>query len=219
MGDIIFDTQSSVGLATPAANKALVFVDSVGKILSVKDDSGRVAASYRNSSVASQGAGFSSDTWVTGSDIIIPTFGFLQTRTQLKWAISASKTGAGTATPVYTLRIGSARSTADTGRMTITGPAQTAIADIGTLNIIVTITTVGALGTWRGTAWWDHRGTAASTTVGGVGFANDGSGHVEQTAATAFDMTALSGQYVSLSINGGASAAWTLTQVMANADW
>lgn len=70
----------------------------------------------------------------------------------------------------------------------------------------------------QGTAWWDHRGTAANTTTSGTGFANDSTGHVEGTSA-GFDNSALGGQYIGLSVNGGASASWTVTQVWANASW
>jgi Zn-dependent alcohol dehydrogenase len=100
----------------------------------------------------------------------------------------------------------------------MTGPAQTAIADIGTLNIMVTVRTIGATGVIQGTAWWDHRGTAANTTTSGTGFANDTTGHVETTSG-AIDVTAYAGKYVGLSINGGTSASWTVTQVWADASW
>ena len=142
----------------------------------------------------------------------------LQTSTWIQWQISCSKTGAGVAQPVYTIRTGTLRSTSDTSRLALTGPAQTAVADIGTLIILVTVRTIGASGVIQGTAWWDHRGTAANTTTSGTGFANDSTGHIEGTSA-GFDMTALAGSYISLSINGGASAAWSPTQVVAQANW
>lgn len=216
MADALFTTQSSVGLATPAAGTALVFIDSVGKILCVKDDAGRIAAYSDNASTAAQGAGFATDTWVTNSDILIPTFGFLQTKTKFTWMLSASKTAAGVAQPIYVIRTGSNRSTADTARLTLTGPAQTAIADIGTLYIEAVVRSVGASGVIAGSAAWLHQGTVTSST-GGTGFANNDSGHIEGNAT--FDMTALSGLYASLSINGGLNAAWTVTWVKAEAVW
>src|SRR5687767_11489060 len=89
---------------TPSQDSARIFVDSIAEILCVKDDSGRVRGQSNNSSIASQGAGFATDTYVTGSDLIIPSFG-LQARTMFRWVLSASKTAAGTATPVYSIRI------------------------------------------------------------------------------------------------------------------
>lgn len=215
MGDVFIAAQSAP--TTPSAGNALWWVDTTAKIFCVKDDAGRIAATSSNAATAAQGAGFASDTYVTNSDLLIPSFG-LQAKTRFLWRISASKSGAGIAQPIYVVRIGTLRTVAgDTARLTITGPAQTAIADIGNLNIMVTVRNVGASGVLQGTAWWDHRGTAASST-GGVGFANDGTGHTETTAA-GFDTSALGGSYVGLSLNGGTSASWTITQVWADAFW
>lgn len=44
------------------------------------------------------------------------------------------------------------------------------------------------------------------------------SGQVEGTSS-AFANDALGGSYIGLSINGGTSAAWTVTQVIAEAKW
>lgn len=214
MADILLDTQSAP--ATPAAGKAIVFVDTTAKILCVKDDTGRVAAQSANAAIAATAAGFAADTYLTNSDILVPSFG-VQAKTFIRWQISASKTAAGVATPVYTIRIGAARTTADTARLVLTGPAQTAIADVGTLNILITVRNIGAAAVIAGTAWWDHRGTIASSTIG-TGFASDGTGHVEGASA-AFDSSAMGGQFIGLSLNGGASAAWTITQNTAEATW
>jgi hypothetical protein len=59
----------------------------------------------------------------------------------------------------------------------------------------------------QGTVNWSHNGAAA-------GFCNNDSGSVE-ASSSAFDNSALAGSYVGLSINGGASSAWTLTQCVA----
>lgn len=202
--------------STPASGKGSVFIDTNG-ILCYKDDAGRVWGSSYNRSVAAQGAGFAADTWVTNSDLIIPSFS-LQAKAGILWQISGSKSGAGTAQPIYVVRTGTARSTSDTARLTLTGPAQTAIADIGTLNILITVRVGGAATVIQGSAWWNHRGTAANTTTSGTGFANDSTGHIEGTGG-AFDSTAIGGHYISLSINGGTSASWTITQVVAQAEW
>lgn len=215
MADILLDEQSAP--STPSAGQGVIFVDTTGILCTKNGDAARVYGQTNNASIASVGPGFSSDTYMTDSDILIPTFGF-QVRTTFKWLVSASKTAAGVATPIYNIRIGAARSTADTAVLTLTGPAQTAVADIGTLTIICVVRSVSATGVIQGTAWWDHRGTAANTTTSGTGFANDSTGHVEGTSA-GFNNSALSGQYVGLSINGGASAAWTVTQVWAEANW
>lgn len=194
---------------TPPSGAAISFVDSTAKILCVRDDAGRVSARSANSSTASQGAGFSSDTYVTDSDVLIPSFG-VQAKTQITWRISASKTAAGTATPVFSIRIGAARTTSDTARLQITGPAQSAATDTAVYTIIITVRSVDAsTGAIQGTVTNQH--DAGATT----GFSNTA---VHGTSA-GFDNSALGGQYIGLSINGGASAAWTITQVQSQASW
>ncbi len=195
---------------TPAAGYSTTWPDSTSPQWFTIDDAGRVWGRSFNAATAAQGAGFSSDTYVTNSDILIPSFGF-QAKTVFVWTVSASKTAASTATPVYSIRIGANRTTGDTARLAITGPAQTAAADVGELTILVTVRSVGASGVIQGSTFWRHNGAA-------VGFCNNDAGAVEATSS-GFDNSALGGQYIGLSINGGASAAWTLTQVRAEADW
>lgn len=201
--------------ATPGGAVAIPWVDNVLPGLFVKDKNGRVWGRTHRASVATQ-AGFSADTYVTNSGLLIGSFG-VQAQTIFEWQLSASKTGAGAATPIYIIRIGTNQTTGDTARLTLTGPIQTAVADIGTLNIRVVVRNVGAAGVLQGTAWWDHQGTAASST-GGTGFANNSTGHVVGTSA-AFDNSALSTNFVGLSVNGGASASWTVTDVFGDARW
>lgn len=215
MADILIDNQSAP--STPSSGKSVVFVDSTSKKLVYKDDSGRYwSPGSRNWSIANDVSAFATDLYLVGSNVLLPSFG-MQAGTKYFLQASASKTGNGTGTPVYTVRIGSAGSAADTSRLALTGPAQTAIADIGTLNILLVVRNVGASGVIQGTAWWEHRGTAANTTTSGTGFANDSTGHVEGTA-TPYDNSAEGGKYIGISINGGASNAWTVTQVHAQLD-
>jgi hypothetical protein len=206
--------------STPSSGSGTIFVDSTTSRLSFVDDNGRkyvvTGGGLTNASIASLTVN-AADTYVTDSDLLIPAFG-VQARTRFVWQISASKTGAGVATPIYSVRIGAARTTSDTARLALTGPAQTAVADIGTLIIMVTVRTIGAAGVIQGTAFWAHRGTAANTTTSGTGFANDSTGHVEGTSA-GFDNSALGGQYIGISLNSGTSGVWTLTQCHATAEF
>lgn len=216
MADILLDEESVP--STPSSGAGVIYIDSTSSQLVNKDDGGRCNAFSFNASVAAQAGGFASDTYLTNSDLLIPSFG-LQVKTNFLWKISCSKTGLGTATPIYIIRVGTTKTTAsDPAQLTLTGPAQTAVADIGTLYIMATVRTIGAAGVIQGSAWWVHRGTAANTTTSGTGFANDSTGHVEGTSA-GINMTAFAGSYVGLSVNGGASAVWTPTQVIAEVNW
>lgn len=208
---------ASSTIGTPASGKLAAFMDSTSKLPGYKNDAGRFLMQSDNAAIAGITVN-AADTYVTDSDLLIPSFG-MQTRAKFEWKISVSKTAAGVATPIYNIRIGTLRTVAgDTARLVLTGPAQTAIADVGTLNIMVTVRAVSAtVGVIQGTAWWDHRGTAASSTIG-VGFANDGTGHVEGTSSN-FDNSALGASYIGISLNSGASGVWTTTQAWASAKW
>ena len=208
MADILLEEQSSPG--TPSAGQGIIFIDTSASVLIHKDDSGGHHGGLCRAAIAAQGPGFAADTYITNSGLILPSFS-MQAGMVFLWNISASKTGASTATPIYQVRIGAAQTTGDTSVLTLTGPAQTAIADIGTFRIMLTCRSVGVTGVIQGTAWWTHTGTAASTTVQGTGFANNGTGHIEGTSG-GFNNTALGGQFIGLSINGGAASVWTLTQ-------
>jgi hypothetical protein len=202
MGDIQLATQS--GPVTPGSGNAILFIDTTVEKLFIKDDAGLYHGRTSRSAVASQGPGFAADTYVTNSGVQVPSFG-MQAEMQFVWSLSLSKTAAGVATPVFNIRLGAAQTTADTARLTITGPAQTAAIDVALLAIMVTVRSVSAAGVIQGLVNWSHNGAAA-------GFANNNSGSVEGTSA-AFDNSAVGGLFLGLSINGGAAAAWTLTQV------
>ncbi len=208
MADILIENQSIP--STPSSGQCVIFTDNSAKAIFLLNDLGVIFGRTDNASTAAQGAGFSSDTYVTNSDIQIPSFSF-RVGTMIRWIIACSKTAAGTATPVYTIRIGSNRSTADTSRLAITGPAQTAAADNAVITIMVVVRSIGASGVIQGDMTIDHN-------LAATGFANNASAIVTGTSS-GFDMTAIGGRYVGISINAGASAAWTLTQVRVEAKW
>jgi hypothetical protein len=114
----------------------------------------------------------------------------------------ASKTAAGTATPIINIRFGTAQSTADTSRLTFTLRAQTAAADEGIFDVEAIFTADGATATLGGIAFARHRATT-------TGFQNAVTGEQVATGA-AFDSTVAS-SYIGASVNGGTSAAWTVT--------
>lgn len=78
-----------------------------------------------NQSTSAQGAGFSTDTYLTGSSINIPSSG-LKAGTRYHLVFSVNKTAAGTATPIINVRFGTGGTTSDTSRLTFTFNAGTA---------------------------------------------------------------------------------------------
>lgn len=208
----IFAAEQTVP-STPAAGSAIIYPDSTSNLWAFVNDAGRKGVLWgatHNASIVAQGAGFATDTYVTDSDLLIPSFG-LQARSKFRWTVCAVKTAAGTAGPVFSFRIGANRTTADTARLQITGTAQTAAIDNAIITLLVTVRSVSATGVIQGTLGILHNGS-------GTGFANNIAGSGDATSA-AFDNSALQGQYIGLSIDAGASAAWTITQVHAEAMW
>lgn len=209
MSDVTIEQQSGASSGTIAASNHAIFVDSSAGILCTKDSAGIYRGRSKNAAIASQ-AGFAADTYVLNSNLVIPSFS-LQAKTRLLWLISAAKTAAGIATPIFQIRIGAAGALADTSRLTLTGSAQTAAIDQGVFLIMATVRNVGAAGVIAGTLSLAHN-------LAATGFASNAAGVVEANGA-GFDNTALGGLHIGLSINGGASAAWTVTQVQVEADW
>lgn len=204
MADIALDNQVAPG--TPGSAASILFVDSGTKKLTLKDDTGRLwtpGAGSRNWSTSSQAPTAATDTYLTNSDLLIPSYG-IQAGTRLFWEISVSKTAAGTAQPIWTFRQGANRTTGDTSRLAATGVAQTAAADVGVFILMGTFRTAGAAAVLQLTVMLDHNlGTA--TGLGGIS---------EHTAGS-FDASAIGGTYFGVSLNTGTSGAWTITQINA----
>jgi hypothetical protein len=201
MADILFDTQTVP--TTPGAGKAVAFIESVNKRLTVKDDSGRtntLMGNIRNWSTADVVAN-AADTYLTGSGLAIPSGLASQAGMILRWTLAMTKTAAGTAAPVWNLRVGTAGTTADTARCVFTSPsAQTAATDTGMVDIVAILRNVGASGVIAGVLTLSH---ANATT----GLASLGTVCLQVTSA-GFDTT-VAGLVYGISVNPGASAVWT----------
>lgn len=160
-------------------------------------------------STAAQGPGFSSDTYVTGS--AFPVTGRLQAGSFLRWRISMSKTAAGTAAPTYNIRYGTAGAVGDTSRVLFTGPAQSGVADTAILEITAQFRAVGASAIIQGELELHH-----NLAVTGFATVNPAGLVILSTTSSAFDSTP-TGSIIGISMNGGASAAWTVTSVLVGA--
>src|ERR1700676_4923563 len=106
--------------STPGASQSILFIDSITKKFCQMDDSGHVNGSplSRNSSIASQ-ALTSVDTYINGSNLLLPTFG-MQVGQIYRWIISLSKTAAGNAAAIVNIRIGAAGAIGDTAQLILT---------------------------------------------------------------------------------------------------
>jgi hypothetical protein len=148
------------------------------------------------------------DVYLAGSSVSIPA-GRLQARSMYRARIDLSKTSAaGTAAPVLSVRIGTAGTTADAARATLTFAAQTAVADDGFIDLYVTFRSVGAStsAVIQAAALLDHRLAATGLSTANTSIArNTGAG---------FDST-VANLKIGCSINMGASFAGTTDLVQA----
>lgn len=162
------------------------------------------AGGLYNYATTATGAGFATDTYLTGSAIAIPAG--IQAGTIYRCLFYATKTAAGTATPILTIRYGTAATTADTSRCALTFTAQTGAIDTATFEVVVVFASVGS-GTsavLKGIGKISHVLAATGFSTSNVGLAtNTGAG---------FDST-LANAKIGMSANGGTSAAWTVQLV------
>ena len=159
-----------------------------------------------NASIAAQGPGFAADTYLTDSGILIPA-GALQVRSMYRCKFNIVKTGAGTATPIINVRFGTNGTTADTSRGTLTHTAQTAVIDEGVYEFFATFRAIGASAVLQSLGRMTHRLVA-------TGFGNTAVSEPEIATSGTFD-SGVANSIIGLSVNGGTSAAWTVSLVQA----
>lgn len=173
----------------------------------VKDGSqfvpGMALSSYSSSS---QGAGFATDTYITGSKIQMLSSP-LTGGSRYRLRFSVSKTAAGTATPIITVRIGTAGSTADTSICAFTFGAGTAAIDAGVFEVLCTLRSPGATATMQGIA--TLRNNLASTGL------SNATKVVTVTSSSFNSTTSTPNAYIGASYNGGTSASHTIQLVEA----
>jgi hypothetical protein len=199
MADILIDNQTAP--TTPAGSKSVIWVDSTSKRESVTDDGGIHRGIFaKNSSTSAQGLLATTEVYLTGSGLKIPSYG-MQVGMTFVWYISVAKTAAGVAAPIWTYRIGAAQTTADTSRLALTsGQIQTAAVCDGILTAMVYVPIASAVGT-----------IAGSGGTGPAGFGGGGAG----TSGTFDNTGTIAGQFLGLTVTTGTSAAWTVTAVSA----
>lgn len=115
---------------TLAAGESLEYVEGVGwfKI-------GILATPVApNFSVSAQTPTAATLTQLAGSSLVVPS-GKLKIGTILRWKFDITKTGAGTATSAYHVRIGTANGVGDAAILTFTKPLGTAVIDMGIIEI------------------------------------------------------------------------------------
>ena len=189
--------------ATPAANKGELYYSSTMSPASLAwiPESGvpaRLGGQWVNAATAAVGGGFAADTYMTGAQINIGTTGAWAAGMTYVARFDMTKTAAGTAAMVINVRLGTAGTTGDTSRLTLTGPAQTAAADTGVCECWVTFRSVGS-GTSAviaGAFMWLHN-------LGTTGLSGSAQVSTNSAASSGFDST--TSNTIGISFNGGTS--------------
>lgn len=161
---------------------------------------------YHNASTSAQGAGFATDTYLVGSNLALPS-GSPYVATTFRLTFDVVKTAAGTATPIITVRIGTAGTTADAAINTLTFGAGTAAIDTGQFEVICCFRTVGS-----GTAAVLQARANLTSNLATTGLSN--AVKCVTSTSSGFNSTTAS-SIIGVSYNGGASASHTVQLVRA----
>lgn len=164
------------------------------------------------SSLAAQ-TGFATDTYLAGSALALPT-GLIRAGTQMWWSFDVVKTAAGVAAPTVIIRFGTAGAIGDTARVTFTFSAQTGVVDRGVIEVWANFRTIGSgtSGVIAATARLHHQ-----LAVTGLNTVQPAGLQTLAVTSAGFDST-VANSFAGLSVNGGASAAWTTTVVQSLAN-
>lgn len=191
-------TSFEIYKATLATGDVLEYIEGVGFFILYSP----VLAPTANCNTSDVTAN-AADTILTGASLTVDKI--IQAGTVFRVRGAMTKTAAGTATPIFNVRYGTAGTTSDTSRGTHTLVAQTAATDTGWFDLEVAVRAVGASGQLQSTLRFEHKNTT-------TGLANAAQVQILQATSATFDTTP-SGSILSLSCNPGASGVWTFQNV------
>lgn len=154
-------------------------------------------------STAQQVISGNADTYLSGSLITFPA-GKLQAGSVYRCRFNVVKTAAGTAAPSVGVKVGTAGTTADSTRATVTFAAQTAVIDEGEFEVVVNVRSVGAAAVLAaaGKLWHRLVTTGLNATATFTSVLNTGASFDSSTATK-----------IGLVVNPGASGNFTINSV------
>ena len=204
MSELDLTNIAATSINTPASGVSALFLDSSGKVLSTKDDTGFVRAVRTNFSTAAQTPSATVRTYITGSNLAVGA-NKLQIGTIFRWKVSMTQTAAGIAASTFDICVGTAGTTADAARVSFTKPAGTAAIDEAWIDIIATLRgPLSGAGIMVGEFILNHNGnTAGHATTPTV---------ILNTISSGFDVT-VANLIVGLCITTGASDVITIQMV------
>jgi hypothetical protein len=187
---------------TLAAGDSLEYIEGVG-FFKVPNP---VDAPAPNISTADQVIGASVTAYITNSDLHISAGRPLKVGTVIRWHVTFNKTAAATAAMTFDIRVGTAGTTADTSRLSLSTGTQSAVIDNGEIEAAITVRSISASGVIHARMQFMH--DLVSTGLG-----NQQTHNAEATSAT-FDTTATNLVF-GLSLTTGASHSITIKSVVA----
>lgn len=204
MADILLDAQGTP--AAPAAGQAVIYPDNGNGLITFRTSTRihTLSGGIRNQNLADVVAS-AADTYLTGSALAVPQH-LLQAGTVFRWRLYMTKSAAGVAAPTWNVRVGTLGTVADASRLLFTGPAQTAVIDTGTVEIVAVLRNIGLAGILAG-------GLRLSHNLATTGFAVLGAPTLQVTSL-GFDTT-VANLIVGVSVNPGAAGVWTHQIVLA----
>lgn len=199
--------QADVSTAQTLTNKTLTAPALTSPVITGTPNINVLKSAFSTASVSSS---YSSDTYLAGSGIAMPTGGFTAGMAYYL-SFDVTKTAAGTAAFTVTLRIGTAAATSDAAILTFTFGAGTAAADTGIFDLVAYFRTVGATTTAVMVGNLECSHNLAATGIISTGASGYGS---LQVVSSGFDST-VAATTIGVSINGGASFVGSNTFVKA----
>lgn len=164
----------------------------------------------QNSSVASVSAGYATDTYLAGSNVIFDP-GSWRAGGVYRCKFDMTKTAAGTAAPTIKVRLGSAATTSDTLIATVAFDVGTAVADTGVFDLTVVFRTVGS-----GTSAVVQSVAECRHLLAVTGMTTTGASGIGIILNTSSGFNSSAGSNLGISFNGGTSFSGTNTFVRAN---
>lgn len=169
------------------------------------DANGAAPLGLRNSSTAATLYTAAALTLIPGSNILLPPTGF-QIGTLFRWKVPISKTAAGVAGRVLSIRVGTTGTTADAIVQTWAAGTATAAIDAGWMDVTYEITAIGASATGVGIMQLHHAG--AATPLTGLDTRSD---PIVIGTPSTFNSVVSTFLQISLSLTTGAAAVETTT--------
>jgi hypothetical protein len=207
-GDLVSASAANTPVTLSAGADGLVLAAYSGAASGLK----WVSPQLTNQAVAAV-TGYAADTFLVGSNITVPA-ALVRVGTRYHCLFDVTKTGAGTAAAVITFRFGTLGTTGDAAICQFTFNVQTGVIDTGLFEVWIVFRTIGSgtAAVCAGVCTLRHNlAVTGLDTVEPNGFA------LRTSTSSGFNSTPAS-SICSVSVNGGASAAWTITIVNAEVD-